>query len=229
MKNAAALLTLALGDDLDNGILPQKTLVALMSDGRIEDAVKLAERMQGCRHQIDAVSLTLMQEQAREGHMIDALTVAARLCRTTGSTRSRCRWCAPGSRWRRGQGGSVRRAGAAAGNRRRRDAAQCMALLNDGLRGRRQDEAATEYALTPSMPASTIPRSSPNHVTTDLREGDDKCRAHHDRPLSAPRRRAAARTSRRRWSIGSARPSRRAAGRRVKRGLAIAIPLSPWS
>ena len=65
MRQAADLLTLALGDNLDDGVLAQKTLVALMSDGRIEDAIKLGHRMQDAGVRSILVSLVLMQEQAR--------------------------------------------------------------------------------------------------------------------------------------------------------------------
>jgi tetratricopeptide (TPR) repeat protein len=79
MRQAADLLTLALGDDLDNGVLAQKTLVALMSDGRIEDAIKLAHRMQDAGVRSILVSLVLMQEQAREGDYEDALKLSREL------------------------------------------------------------------------------------------------------------------------------------------------------
>jgi tetratricopeptide (TPR) repeat protein len=79
MRQAADLLTLALGDDLDNGVLAQKTLVALMSDGRIEDAIKLAHRMQDAGVRSILVSLVLMQEQAREGDYEEALKLSREL------------------------------------------------------------------------------------------------------------------------------------------------------
>ena len=79
MRQAADLLTLALGDNLDNGVLAQKTLVALMSDGRIEDAIKLAHRMQDAGVRSILVSLVLMQEQAREGDYEDALKLSREL------------------------------------------------------------------------------------------------------------------------------------------------------
>ena len=79
MRQAADLLTLALGDDLDNGVLAQKTLVALMSDGRIEDAIKLGHRMQDAGVRSILVSLVLMQEQAREGDYEDALKLSREL------------------------------------------------------------------------------------------------------------------------------------------------------
>ncbi|NJM92508.1 MAG: tetratricopeptide repeat protein [Rhodospirillaceae bacterium] len=79
MRQAADLLTLALGDNLDNGVLAQKTLVALMSDGRIEDAIKLAHRMRDAGVRSILVSLVLMQEQAREGDYEDALKLSREL------------------------------------------------------------------------------------------------------------------------------------------------------
>src|SRR5919109_1734330 len=47
MKSAAELLSLALSEDPGNPVLAQKALVALMSAGRIEDAVTLAKQMEG--------------------------------------------------------------------------------------------------------------------------------------------------------------------------------------
>jgi Flp pilus assembly protein TadD len=79
MKSAADLLTLALGADLGNGILAQKTLVALMSDGRIDDAIKLAEGMKEAGIKSTLVTLVLMQAQARDGDYDDALTVSREL------------------------------------------------------------------------------------------------------------------------------------------------------
>ena len=79
MRQAADLLTLALGDDLGNGVLAQKTLVALMSDGRIEDAIKLAHRMQDAGMKSILVSVVLVQEQARKGDYKDALEVSRAL------------------------------------------------------------------------------------------------------------------------------------------------------
>jgi len=79
MKSAADLLTLALGDDFSNAVLAQKTLVAFMSDGRIEDAIKLAGRMKEAGIKSTLVTLVLVQEQAREGHYDDALTLAREL------------------------------------------------------------------------------------------------------------------------------------------------------
>lgn len=76
MKNAADLLTLALGQDVGNASLAQKTLVALMSDGRIEDAIKLAKQMKGTGLKSTLVTLVLLQEQAREAHYDEALTVS---------------------------------------------------------------------------------------------------------------------------------------------------------
>ena len=79
MRQAADLLTLALGDNLGNGVLAQKTLVALMSDGRIEDAIKLAHRMQDAGVRSILVSLILVQEQARKGDYEEALKLSREL------------------------------------------------------------------------------------------------------------------------------------------------------
>jgi len=79
MRQAADLLTLALGDDLGNGVLAQKALVALMSDGRIEEAIKLAHRMQDASIRSILVSLVLVQEQARKGDYEEALTLSREL------------------------------------------------------------------------------------------------------------------------------------------------------
>ena len=74
MKTAADLLTLALGGDIKNATLAQKTLVALMSDGRIDDAIKLAKQMKAIGVKSTLVTLILVQDKAREGHYEDALT-----------------------------------------------------------------------------------------------------------------------------------------------------------
>jgi tetratricopeptide (TPR) repeat protein len=79
MRQAADLLLLALGDDLGNGVLAQKTLVALMSDGRIEDAIKLAHRMQDAGIRSILVGLVLMQEPARKGDYEKALALSREL------------------------------------------------------------------------------------------------------------------------------------------------------
>lgn len=79
MRQAADLLIMALGDDLDNGVLAQKTLVALMSDGRIEDAIKLAHRMQDAGIKSILVSVMLVQEEARKGDYKDALEISRTL------------------------------------------------------------------------------------------------------------------------------------------------------
>ena len=79
MRQAADLLILALGDDLENGVLAQKTLVALMSDGRIEDAIKLAHRMQDAGIRSILIGLVLMQEKAREGDYEEALALSHEL------------------------------------------------------------------------------------------------------------------------------------------------------
>jgi tetratricopeptide (TPR) repeat protein len=79
MRQAADLLNLALGDDLGNGVLAQKTLVALMSDGRIEDAIKLAHRMKDAGIRSILVSLVLVQEKARAGDYEEALALSREL------------------------------------------------------------------------------------------------------------------------------------------------------
>ncbi|HKP23905.1 MAG TPA: tetratricopeptide repeat protein, partial [Dongiaceae bacterium] len=79
MQQAADLLTLALGDDLGNGVLAQKALVALMSDGRIEEAIKLGHRMQDAGIRSILISLVLVQEQARKGDYEQALKLSREL------------------------------------------------------------------------------------------------------------------------------------------------------
>lgn len=76
MKSAAELLTLALGSDIKNGTLAQKTLVALMSDGRIDDAIKLAKQMRDIGIKSTLITLVLVQDQARAGHYDQALTLS---------------------------------------------------------------------------------------------------------------------------------------------------------
>jgi tetratricopeptide (TPR) repeat protein len=79
MRQAADLLTMALGDDLHNGVLAQRALVALMSDGRVEDAIKLANRMNDAGVRSILVSLALLQEKARAGKYEAALKLAREL------------------------------------------------------------------------------------------------------------------------------------------------------
>lgn len=79
MKNAANLLSLALGDNITDVTLAQKTLVALMSDGRIEDAAALAKQLQKAGIKSTLVTLALVQEQARAGHYADALALSRAL------------------------------------------------------------------------------------------------------------------------------------------------------
>ncbi|WP_119300271.1 tetratricopeptide repeat protein [Dongia deserti] len=76
MKVAADLLTRALGKDFGNAVLSQKTLVALMSDGRIDDAIELAGQMKDAGIKSTLVTLVLMQAEARTGDYEDALTVS---------------------------------------------------------------------------------------------------------------------------------------------------------
>jgi Flp pilus assembly protein TadD len=79
MKNAADLLILALGTDVTNAVLAQKTLVALMSDGRMDDAIALAHRMKDGGVKSTLVTLVLVQERARDGDYDDALTLSREL------------------------------------------------------------------------------------------------------------------------------------------------------
>jgi tetratricopeptide (TPR) repeat protein len=79
MRTAAELLSLALAKDFNNPVLAQKTLVALMSDGRIESAIDLARRMKNAGVKSTLVTLVLLQEKAREGQYEDALAVSREL------------------------------------------------------------------------------------------------------------------------------------------------------
>jgi tetratricopeptide (TPR) repeat protein len=79
MKTAADLLSLALGKDFNNAVLAQKTLVALMSDGRIEEAIEIAKQMKDAGIKSTLVTLVLLQEKAREGKYEDALAVSREL------------------------------------------------------------------------------------------------------------------------------------------------------
>ena len=79
MDAAAALLLRALGNDLTDVALAQKTLVALMSDSRMPDAIALAKRMHEAGIKSTLVMLVLMQEQARGGDYDEALALAKQL------------------------------------------------------------------------------------------------------------------------------------------------------
>jgi tetratricopeptide (TPR) repeat protein len=79
MKAAAALLVRALGDDISDVPLAQKTLVALMSAKRIPDAIALAKRLHETGIKSTLVMLVLVQEQARGGEYDDALALAKQL------------------------------------------------------------------------------------------------------------------------------------------------------
>lgn len=79
MKSAADLLTKALGNDFSNAILAQKTLVALMSDGRVDDAIELAGQMQDAGIKSTLVTLVLVQAEARKGDYDDALAISREL------------------------------------------------------------------------------------------------------------------------------------------------------
>jgi tetratricopeptide (TPR) repeat protein len=76
MKSAADLLPRALGKDYGNAVLAQKTLVALMSVGRIEEAIDLAKQMKNAGVQSTLVILVLVQAEAREGNYKQALTAS---------------------------------------------------------------------------------------------------------------------------------------------------------
>jgi tetratricopeptide (TPR) repeat protein len=79
MKSAADLLTIALGKDYGNAVLAQKTLVAVMSDGRIEAAIDLAKEMKDAGVRSTLATLALMQSEARAGDYEDALAVSREL------------------------------------------------------------------------------------------------------------------------------------------------------
>ncbi|HET6619578.1 MAG TPA: tetratricopeptide repeat protein [Dongiaceae bacterium] len=79
MTNAAELLTRALGGDIANVGLAQKTLVALMSDGRIDDAIKLAKQLKQAGVKSTLITLVLVQDQARQGRYADALALSREL------------------------------------------------------------------------------------------------------------------------------------------------------
>lgn len=76
MKTAADLLVRALGNDVTNATLAQKTLVALMSDGRIDEAIKLAKQMKDKGVKSTLITLVLVQDQARQGNYAEALTLS---------------------------------------------------------------------------------------------------------------------------------------------------------
>jgi tetratricopeptide (TPR) repeat protein len=79
MMAAADLLTKALGNDFDNAVLAQKTLVALMSAGRIDDAIELAGQMQDAGIKSTLLTLVLMQAEARKGDYDEALAISREL------------------------------------------------------------------------------------------------------------------------------------------------------
>ena len=76
MKTAADLLPRALGKDYGNAVLAQKTLVALMSVGQIEEAIDLARQMKDTGVKSTLVTLVLVQAEAREGNYEDALAAS---------------------------------------------------------------------------------------------------------------------------------------------------------
>ena len=79
MATSADLLTIALGDELTDPALAQKTLFALMSDNRIADAVALAKRMQDAGFKSALITVALVQEQTRAGKFDKALALAREL------------------------------------------------------------------------------------------------------------------------------------------------------
>jgi Flp pilus assembly protein TadD len=79
MGTAADLLTIALGDELKDPTLAQKTLFALLSDSRIADAVALAKRMHDAGFKSALISVALIQDQARAGKFDAALATAREL------------------------------------------------------------------------------------------------------------------------------------------------------
>jgi tetratricopeptide (TPR) repeat protein len=79
MKSAADLLSRALAGDPGNAVLAQKTLVALMSDGRIEDAIALSERMKAAGIKSTLATLVLVQDKARAEKYGDALALSKEL------------------------------------------------------------------------------------------------------------------------------------------------------
>jgi Flp pilus assembly protein TadD len=79
MGTAADLLTIALGDELKDPTLAQKTLFALLSDSRIADAVALAKRMHDAGFKSALISVALIQDQARSGKYDAALATAREL------------------------------------------------------------------------------------------------------------------------------------------------------
>ena len=76
MGTAADLLTIALGDELKDPTLAQKTLFALLSDSRIADAVALAKRMHDAGFKSALISVALIQDSARAGKFDAALATA---------------------------------------------------------------------------------------------------------------------------------------------------------
>lgn len=79
MTTAADLLVIALGDDLKDPALAQKTLFALLSDARIADAVALAKRMRDAGFKSALISVALIQEQVRAARFDRALVLAKEL------------------------------------------------------------------------------------------------------------------------------------------------------
>jgi len=79
MEKAAELLPIALDDDLDNKTLANQTLYALLSAGRIEAGIALADRLRA-KGQISAlISLAEVQALARKGDYAAAAKAVANL------------------------------------------------------------------------------------------------------------------------------------------------------
>ena len=79
MGKAADLLTIALGEELNDPVLAQKALFAMLSDNRMADAIDLAKRMQGASFKSALITVTLVQEQVRAGDYAKALELARQL------------------------------------------------------------------------------------------------------------------------------------------------------
>lgn len=76
MGRAADLLAIALGEDLTDPDLAQKTLFAMLSDNRLPDAIELAQRMHAAGFKSALITITLVQEQTRAGKYAEALELA---------------------------------------------------------------------------------------------------------------------------------------------------------
>jgi tetratricopeptide (TPR) repeat protein len=79
MGKAADLLSIALGEELTDPALAQKTLFAMLSDNRLPDAIDLAKRMHEAGFKSALITITLVQEQARAGNYAKGLELAREL------------------------------------------------------------------------------------------------------------------------------------------------------